>query len=124
MLIFEKIPMFKSIYDCAKQIYPELVDAQIVVDYVDTTVGVQLLEGTDEDAGKYKIIVDNHGDDMTIIATFFIAGLAMLVYRLKTGEYVHPIIDEQKALTSEYSEIVKKLTNAYNGVTCEWEYYK
>ena len=111
MLIFEKIPMFKAIYDCAKKIYPELEEANIVVDFTTTTDGVQLLEGTEEDAGKFKIAVNN-SDDIQIVGSFFMAGLTMLVYYLRTGDHVHPITDEYKARHSEYSNIADAIANA------------
>lgn len=122
MLIFENVAMFEAIYDAAKKCYPELRETMIVVGYTDSSSGVLLLEGTEEDAGKYKIAINSSGDDDKITATFFMAGLAMLVYRLKYDNYVHPLAGDEFAINDEYKEILSTLTKAFEHVPYGGEY--
>lgn len=118
MLVFENVEMFKAIYDSAKTIYPELQGETIVVGYANINAGVQLLEGTNEDEGKYKIVMVPD-DDMKIMASFFIGGLSMLVYKLKSNTYTHPIVNPDNA---EYKEIFDNIVTAFSDVPYKGEY--
>lgn len=122
MLIFENIAMFETIYDSAKKCYPELRETMIVVGYTDSSSGVLLLEGTEEDTGKYKIAINASGDDDKTTATFFMAGLAMVVYRLKYDSYVHPLAEGEFAINDEYKEILSTLIKVFEHVPYGGEY--
>lgn len=122
MLIFENVALFEAIYDAAKPHFPELQNAMVVVGYTDSKSGVLLLEGTEEDAGKYKIAINPSGDDEKITATFFMAGLAMLVYRLKYDTYVHPLAGEEFAINDDYKAILNTISKAFEHVPYGGEY--
>lgn len=122
MLIFENIAMFETIYDSAKKCYPELRETMIVVGYTDSSSGVLLLEGTEEDTGKYKIAINASGDDDKTTATFFMAGLAMVVYRLKYDSYVHPLAEGEFAINDKYKEVLSTLIKAFEHVPYGGEY--
>ena len=122
MLVFENIAMFEAIYDSVKKIYPELVNTIIVVDYAESKAGVQLLEGIDDDAGKYKIAI-SPSEDQKVLASFFMGGLAMLVYKLKNNHYVHPASqDVEFKPDDEYKAIFATIIKAFEKVPYKGEY--
>lgn len=122
MLIFANVALFESIYDCAKKLYPELNDTFILVDYTDSKTGVLLLEGTDEDAGKYKIAVCT-SEDERVNASFFIGGLSMLIYKLKYDKFVHPASSDTEFVPDErYKEIFKAIVKAFEHEPYHGEY--
>lgn len=122
MLIFDNVAMFEAIYDVAKKLYPVLVDTIITVGYAETNAGVLLLEGFDEDAGKYKIAV-SPSDDTKVLASFFIGGLSMLVHKLTTDKYVHPISTDPEFKPDEkYQQIFESIVKGFETVPYGGEY--
>lgn len=123
MLIFENVALIEAMYDSAKKAYPQLQDTTIFVGYGETNVGVSVLEGTDEDAGKYKIVV-SPSDNERLAAAYFISGLSILIYKLTHGEegYVHPIDDNTLQVNEDYQVIFKNMANAFNEAEYKGEY--
>lgn len=121
MLILENVAMFEAIYDAAKKHYPELQETMVVVGHTSSNSGVLLLEGTDEDAGKFKIAVNTENDDENITATFFMAGVAMLVYKLRFQAYVHPI-SEKFEINDDYKLIMDTIAKEFEHVPYGGEY--
>lgn len=110
MLVFAHKELIEKIYGIAETLYPELKDEIIVMDYTNYNYGVHLLIGTEEDEGKYKIAI-NPSDDELIIASLFISGLSMLVYKLKYNKDVHPIYDEVN--DTEYKNIYSSISTHF-----------
>jgi hypothetical protein len=122
MLVFDNVAMFEAIYDSAKKTYPELVDTIITVGYTETKAGVLLLEGTEEDAGKYKIAISPSGDEK-VLASFFMGGLAMLIHKLRHNTYVHPASqDVEFKPDDEYKQIFATIVKAFETVPYGGEY--
>jgi hypothetical protein len=122
MLVLENVAMFEAIYDATKKIYPIISDTIIVVGYADIRAGVQLLEGTEDDTGKYKIAVAP-SDDNQILASFFMGGLAMLIYKLKYDKYVHPVSQDTEFKPDDnYKEILDNIIKAFEHVPYGGEY--
>lgn len=122
MLVFDNVAMFEAIYDSVKKIYPILVDTIIVVDYAESKAGVMLLEGTDEDAGKYKIAI-SPSDDKKVLASFFMGGLAMLIYKLTHQKYIHPLSqDADFKPDDDYKQIFATIVKAFENVPYGGEY--
>ena len=119
MLMFENVAMFEVIYDSVKNVYPELKDTIIVVGFMEDNKGVMLLEGTEEDAGKYKIAMTPN-DDVRLTVTFFISGLSMLVYKLRYGEYIQSI--NQCIDNENYKNILDTITESLEAVSYKGEY--
>ncbi len=93
----------------ATELYPELGTVkEISFEYTNAKEGVQLLEGFDEDEGKYKICF-NESTDGTVIMSFFAAGFAMLVFHLQTGQYIHPVLRRAEAEVSPYKTIYENI---------------
>jgi len=92
----------------ATELYPELEPIEIEFEYTDAKEGVQLLVGYEEDEGKYKIAF-NRSDDGMVIASFFAAGFAMLIFHLHTGQYTHPVLRRAEAETSSYKTIFENI---------------
>lgn len=120
MLIFENVSVFEAIYDVAKRIYPELKDTVIVVGHTSSDSGVLLLEGKDDDAGKFKIVVNTENDNEQTVATYFMGGLAMLIHKLKYNNYATPM--EQGVVNKEFEEIMNTLVHAFERVPYGGEY--
>lgn len=115
MLVFKETALFEAIYDVAKEIYPEIKDVRTLVSFSNCKEGVQLLEGTEEDKGTYKIAVNvSELNDQHSNSLLFITGLSMLVYKLKAGEYMHPIIHNEPETVSEYYEIAKSISDKFH----------
>ena len=112
MLVFEHIAMFEAIYDVTKKLYPEIMDVTVTVGYAPCRENVQLLEGYDEDKGKYKIVI-NPQEDKIIVGSLFVSGMAMLVYHLKSGGYVHPITRPHEASVSTYKTYFQSIADAF-----------
>lgn len=112
MLIFENIALFESIYDVTKNLYPEIADTIVTVGYANCKENVQILKGYDEDKGKYKIVVSPQ-EDKAIMASLFVSGMAMLVYHIKSGGYVHPITRPYEASVSTYKTYFKTIADAF-----------
>ena len=115
MLIFEDTLLFQNIYDVTKHLYPESIYPIITVEFGNCKENVQLLEGYDEDKGKYKIVV-NPQEDKDILASLFISGMAMLVYHLKSGGYVHPIIRPHEASVSTYKTYFEEISKTFKQI--------
>lgn len=112
MLVFEDIAMFESIYDITKELYPEIEDIVVTVGYGVCKENVQLLEGYDEDKGKYKIVIHPQ-EDKVIKGSLFVSGMAMLVYHIKSGGYVHPITRPHEASVSTYKTYFQAIASAF-----------
>jgi len=122
MLVFDNVAMFEAIYDSVKKTYPELVNTVIVVGYAESKAGVMLLEGTDEDAGKYKIAI-TPSDDQKVLASFFMGGLAMLIHKLRYNKYVHPASqDVEFKPDDDYKAIFATIVKAFENVPYGGEY--
>ena len=115
MLIFEHLGAFKAVHDCVKAIYPEIESVPIVVETNNDVRKVAVLEGADEDQGKYKILI-NVSPDKGINAYNFATGLAQIVYRVQYGEFVLDTLHGENEVTGAkyYNDIVKRITNLMN----------
>lgn len=117
MLVFENITMFEAIYDSAQTVYPEIKDLIIVVGFTESENGVMLLEGQNEDIGKFKILINSDNDDQKLTATYFMAGLSMVVYKLKYNDFVQPTIDNLN-----YKEIMDNIVASFMDTPYRGEY--
>ena len=115
MLIFEHLGAFKAVHDCVKALYPEIEPVPIIVEPSDTVRKVAVLEGVNEDKGKYKVLV-GVVPDKGVNAHNFAIGLAQIVYRVKYGEFIIDALhgENEPVAAKNYSDIIGHITNYLN----------
>lgn len=118
MLIFENLGAFKAIHECAKQLYPEITLVPVVIELSESVTRVVVLEGTDEDTGKYKIVL-KIVPDKSLNEHNFTVGLAQVIFRVKYGVYVLDALrgelkGESANAAKNYNLIIDSITEKLN----------
>lgn len=117
MLLFEHLGAFQAAYECAKKLYPEIETIPIIVQPDEKISRVAVLEGTDEDKGKYKILI-RVTSEKGMNAYSFSVGLAQIIFRVKYGNFVLDSMSDgnPNKVANDYNDIIDSITKRLNDI--------
>lgn len=86
MLKSELDEILQSIYNKAVRSHPEIKDVLILYN-TNSTNGVEVSKGTDEDTGIYRISCEGRNDSQDVTVSSFALGLVLVIYDVKYGSH-------------------------------------
>ena len=115
MLLIQHLGPIQAAYNCAKKVCPELETTTVYVEITDKVKKVTVLEGDEEDEGKYKILI-NVSTDKGINAHNFTVGIAQVAFRLRYGEFVIDALRGPGGATAanDYNQLIDAITEELN----------
>lgn len=102
MLVIEHYGTFKTVHDCAKNIYPEIKPIPILIERDINIENISVAEGFNEDSGRYKIIIPV-STDKRINVRLFANGLSQIIFKVKHGKFAQEV--EGADALMKYKEI-------------------